>query len=134
MSAGERVFSVVRGRLYERLPTLALPLGKISCCEADVMPAGTDGQAALFASGFLEREFLEGSMLPERLTLHLLLHLMLGHPQSRMGRDRVLWDTACDLERKYKDPDYSSKKLAEDLNTNSRYISAVCSCKFQGIR
>ena len=34
MSAGERVFSVVRGRLYERLPTLALPLGKISCCEA----------------------------------------------------------------------------------------------------
>lgn len=97
MSAGERVFSVVRGRLYERLPTLALPLGKISCCEADVMPAGTDGQAALFASGFLEREFLEGSMLPERLTLHLLLHLMLGHPQSRMGRDRVLWDTACDL-------------------------------------
>ena len=51
MSAGERVFSVVRGRLYERLPTLALPLGKISCCEADVMPAGTDGQAALFASG-----------------------------------------------------------------------------------
>jgi AraC-like DNA-binding protein len=27
-------------------------------------------------------------------------------------------------ERKYKDPDYSSKKLAEDLNTNSRYISA----------
>ena len=97
MSAGERVFSVVRGRLYERLPTLALPLGKISCCEADVMPAGTDGQAALFAFGFLEREFLEGSMLPERLTLHLLLHLMLGHPQSRMGRDRVLWDTACDL-------------------------------------
>ena len=97
MSAGERVFSVVRGRLYERLPTLALPLGKISCCEADVMPAGTDGQAALFASGFLEREFLEGRMLPERLTLHLLLHLMLGHPQSRMGRDRVLWDTACDL-------------------------------------
>ena len=26
MTAGERVFSVVRGRLYERLPALALPL------------------------------------------------------------------------------------------------------------
>ena len=33
-------------------------------------------------------------------------------------------------ERKYKDPDYSSKKLAEDLNTNSRYISAVCATRF----
>ena len=59
--------------------------------------AGTDGRAALFAPGFLEREFLAGSELPERLTLHLLLHLMLGHPRSRRGRDKVLWDTACDL-------------------------------------
>ena len=55
MTAGERVFSVVRGRLYERLPALALPLGKLSCREADVTPAGTDGRAALFAPGFLER-------------------------------------------------------------------------------
>ena len=29
-------------------------------------------------------------------------------------------------ERRYKDPTYNSKKLAADLNTNSRYISAVC--------
>lgn len=97
MTTGERVFSVVRGRLYERLPALALPLGKLSCREADVTAAGTDGRAALFAPGFLEREFLAGSELPERLTLHLLLHLMLGHPRSRRGRDKVLWDTACDL-------------------------------------
>ena len=97
MTAGERVFSVVRGRLYERLPALALPLGKLSCREADVTAAGTDGRAALFAPGFLEREFLAGSELPERLTLHLLLHLVLGHPQNRRGREKALWDTACDL-------------------------------------
>ena len=59
--------------------------------------AGTDGRAALFAPGFLEREFLAGSELPERLTLHLLLHLVLGHPQNRRGRKKALWDTACDL-------------------------------------
>ena len=33
-------------------------------------------------------------------------------------------------ERKYKDPEYNSKKLAEDLSTNSRYISAVCATRF----
>ena len=33
-------------------------------------------------------------------------------------------------ERRYKDPDFSSKKLAEELNTNSRYISAVCATRF----
>ena len=97
MTAGERVFSVVRGRLYERLPALALPLGKLPCREADMTPAGTDGRAALFAPGFLEREFLAGSVLPEQMTLHLLLHLMLGHPCSRRGRDKALWNTACDL-------------------------------------
>ena len=32
-------------------------------------------------------------------------------------------------ERKYRDADYNSKKLAEDLKTNSRYIS-VCATRF----
>ena len=43
MTAGERVFSVVRGQLYERLPALALPLGRLPCREADVTPAGRTG-------------------------------------------------------------------------------------------
>lgn len=34
------------------------------------------------------------------------------------------------INRKYKDPDYSAKKLAEDLNTNTRYISAVVNIRF----
>ena len=33
-------------------------------------------------------------------------------------------------ERKYRDPGYSSKKLADELNTNSRYVSAVCATRF----
>ena len=123
MSAGERVFSVVRGRHYERLPTLALPLGKISCCEADVMLAGTDGQAALFASGFLEREFLEGSMLPERLTLHLLLHLMLGHPQSRMGPGMIVQHRALPLIRR--------KKLRLCLQKHINFLRAARSAALQ---
>ena len=33
-------------------------------------------------------------------------------------------------ERKYKDPEFNSTKLAEELKTNSRYISAVCATRF----
>ena len=33
-------------------------------------------------------------------------------------------------EQKYKDPAYNSRRLAEDLGTNSRYISAVCATRF----
>lgn len=34
------------------------------------------------------------------------------------------------IQKKYKDKDYSAKKLAEDLGTNTRYISAVVNVKF----
>jgi AraC-like DNA-binding protein len=34
------------------------------------------------------------------------------------------------MQKKYKDKDYSAKKLAEELGTNTRYISAVVSVQF----
>lgn len=34
------------------------------------------------------------------------------------------------IQKKYLDKDYSAKRLAEDLNTNTRYISAVVNVKF----
>lgn len=34
------------------------------------------------------------------------------------------------IQKRYKDKDYSAKQLAEDLHTNTRYISAVVNVKF----
>lgn len=34
------------------------------------------------------------------------------------------------IQKKYKDKNYSAKRLAEDLNTNTRYISAVVNVRF----
>lgn len=34
------------------------------------------------------------------------------------------------MQKKYKDKDFSAKKLAEELGTNTRYISAVVNVKF----
>lgn len=34
------------------------------------------------------------------------------------------------VDKKYRDPSYSAKKLAEELNTNTRYISAVVNIRF----
>jgi AraC-like DNA-binding protein len=33
-------------------------------------------------------------------------------------------------QKKYRDPEYSAKQLAEDLNTNPRYLSAVINSRF----
>lgn len=35
------------------------------------------------------------------------------------------------VEKKYKDPTYTAKKLAEEIHTNTRYISAAVSLRFQ---
>lgn len=42
--------------------------------------------------------------------------------------DRIL--TVIVAEKKYRDPDYSAKQLAQDLNTNPRYLSAVINSRF----
>jgi len=34
------------------------------------------------------------------------------------------------VQKKYRDPDYSAKKMAEELGTNTRYISAVVNLRF----
>ena len=49
MTAEERIFSIVRGGLYAKLPSLALPLGRLTCREGDVDPAGTDKQITVSA-------------------------------------------------------------------------------------
>lgn len=33
-------------------------------------------------------------------------------------------------QKKYKDPDYSAKKLAKELKTNTRYLSAIVNSRF----
>ena len=35
------------------------------------------------------------------------------------------------VEKKYRDPEYSAQKLAEELGTNARYISAVINLRYQ---
>lgn len=34
------------------------------------------------------------------------------------------------IQKKYKDPNYSAKNLAKELNTNTRYLSAVINSRF----
>lgn len=35
------------------------------------------------------------------------------------------------VEKKYRDPDYSAREMAEELGTNTRYISAVINMRYQ---
>lgn len=53
---------------------------------------------------------------------------LVSKKRVRELRDQI-YDIIC-KQKKYKDKDYSAKQLAIDLNTNTRYISAVVSMCF----
>ena len=53
---------------------------------------------------------------------------LVSHKLMDEMKDRIL--EVIVMKKKYKDKDYSAKKLAEDLATNTRYISAVVNVKF----
>ena len=97
-SLGLQVLLNCRNELYSLFPFLdgafaSLPGRKT----ADSRRIGTDGNHLLFFPPYLLKLYGE---TPERLRrgyLHILLHCLYLHPFRRQGRDRRLWNLACDL-------------------------------------
>ena len=95
---GEKRYQILRGRLYERLPVLALALGLLDWREAETI--GTDGQFFYAPVSFLERA-RENRASAERTLLHSALHAMLGHVWERGNRTERTWDLACDMAAEF---------------------------------
>ena len=94
MADGARLYQILRGRLYERLPLLALALGLLDWREGE--KTGTDGRFFYAPISFLEQAVRspEGA---EKTLLHSVLHAMLLHPWQRGGVDAQAWSLACDM-------------------------------------
>ena len=85
---GEKRYQILRGRLYERLPVLALALGLLDWREAD--RTGTDGRFFYAPVSFLGQS-RENRETAERTLLHSVLHAMLGHIWERGNRAEGKW-------------------------------------------
>ena len=94
MEDAAKRYQLLRGRLYQKLPLLALALGLLDWKENDRI--GTDGVWFYAPQTFLE-ESVHAPEDAERTLLHSVLHAMLAHPWERERPDRKLWDLACDL-------------------------------------
>ena len=92
MEAG-RLYQSLRGRLYRRLPVLAVPLGLLDWRQGEA--AGTDG-----AYFYAPPDWLAAADA-EDVLLHSVLHAMLGHPWTRGRRDAARWDLACDMAAEF---------------------------------
>ena len=98
MADGAKLYQLLRGRLYERLPVLALPLGLLDWKEG--AETGTDGEFFYAPLSFLETAAREPEPA-ERTLLHSVLHAMLGHLWERGKRDEETWGLACDMAAEF---------------------------------
>ena len=81
MEAG-RLYQSLRGRLYRRLPVLAVPLGLLDWRQGEA--AGTDG-----AYFYAPPDWLAAADT-EDVLLHSVLHAMLGHIWERGNRELLM--------------------------------------------
>ena len=88
-----QLYQLLRGRLYRRLPMLALPLGLLDWKTGDA--PSTDGRFFYAPPSFLAQARTDAAA--DDVLLHSVLHAMLGHPWLRAPQDAEAWALACDL-------------------------------------
>ena len=98
MADGAKLYQLLRGRLYEKLPVLALPLGLLDWKQGQDI--GTDGEFFYAPVSFLEAAVKQPEEA-ERALLQSVLHAMLGHLWARGKREMDVWDLACDMAAEF---------------------------------
>lgn len=94
MADGARLYQLLRGRLYEELPVLALPLGLLDWREGDA--PGTDGTFFYAPLTFLEAA-VKAPEEAKGVLLHSTMHAVLCHMYLRGEENEARWSLACDL-------------------------------------
>lgn len=98
----EKILSYVRDALYLELRHLGPALsGLHPTPQEQLITTATDGTQLYFPPEPLIRLFRENETYLNRLYLHSILHCLFGHLWIRGGRDRLLWQVACDITVEY---------------------------------
>ena len=93
-----RILSDARTELYLHMRFLDISLGSLRF-EADwtMEQAGTDGYRILYNPEYLCRLYRQRRARVCRLYLHMVLHCLFSHLDTRGRRAREYWDLACDI-------------------------------------
>ena len=109
---GRDILVLTRNELYLNMRFLDVALSGFSyVMDLSAEPAATDGFVIYYHPGRIGGLYKENRVDMCRLYLHMVLHCLFRHLIGRDGRDRRLWDLACDI-------------AAESI-TDSMYIRTV---------
>ena len=94
------ILSQARNELYLNMPFLDLALSSFGFeAKWDLRARGLcmDGQTIFYQPDLLFDLFQRGRVLVNRAYLHMVFHCLFDHMDARAGRDRDLWNLACDI-------------------------------------
>ena len=95
---GRDILALTRNELYLSMRFLDVALSGFSyVMDLTAEPAATDGFAIYYHPGRIGGLYRESRVDMCRLYLHMVLHCLFRHLVRRDGRDRRLWDLACDI-------------------------------------
>ena len=93
-----RILSNARNELYMNMLYLDVALSSLGYEAApDCQGVGTDGFVIYYRPEALARLFQRGRVLVNRSYLHMVLHCLFCHPDTRGRREMRDWNLACDI-------------------------------------
>ncbi len=95
-----RILSQARNELYLSMPFLDVALSSFQFeAQWDLRGSGlcTDGWTIFYQPDLLLDRYRKGRVLINRGYLHMLLHCLFDHMDTRGKRDKELWDISCDI-------------------------------------
>lgn len=98
----QKILRFVKDELYLDMRFMDMALSDLICmANENVDTFATDGSYLYYYSGQVIRAFKVNSRFLNRLYLHTVLHCVYGHLWLCGGRDRTMWDIACDIIVEY---------------------------------
>lgn len=93
-----RILYQARSELYVNMRFLDVALSSLGF-EADWNRNGlaVDGAVIFYGPDYLLSRYRKGRVLVNRAYLHMLFHCLFCHMYTRKGREKELWDLACDI-------------------------------------
>ena len=95
---GQQILRMSRNELYLKMRFLDVALSSYYfVMDEGIETIGTDGLAIYFQPQYVGGLFREDRVLMTRCYLHMVIHGIFRHMIRRKGRDRALYDLACDI-------------------------------------
>ena len=98
----QKVLRYVQKELYQDLRFLDVALSALVWQPLEgIATLATDGSRMYFPAERICRIFQTNPLYLNRVYLHEILHCLFSHLWLQQGREKALWDTACDIEVEY---------------------------------